>query len=98
MALARHAVFAPDHGECRPEKRVRKSGYRPWAGLLERTFAVDVLVCPGCQGRMKLLTVVKNPVSIARYLAAAGELTDVPSRSPGRERLWPRLEIPFTSS
>ena len=25
-----------------PEKRVRKSGYRPWAELLERTFAVDV--------------------------------------------------------
>jgi hypothetical protein len=59
-----------------PEKRVRKSGYRPWAELLERTFAVDVLVCPGCQGRMRLLAVVKNPLSIARYLAAAGELTD----------------------
>jgi hypothetical protein len=33
---------------------------------------------------MRLLAVVKNPLSIARYLAAAGELTDVPSRSPGR--------------
>ena len=33
---------------------------------------------------MKLLAVVKNPASIARYLAAAGELTDVPSRPPGR--------------
>ncbi len=33
---------------------------------------------------MKLLAGVKNPISIARYLAAAGELTDVPSRSPGR--------------
>ena len=32
---------------------------------------------------MKLPAVVKNPLSIARYLAAAGELTDVPSRSPG---------------
>jgi hypothetical protein len=67
-----------------PEKRVRKSGYRPWAELLERTFAVDVLACPSCQGRMRLLAVVKNPVSIARYLAAAGELTEVASRAPGR--------------
>ena len=66
------------------EKRVRKSGYRPWAELLERTFALDVLVCPNCQGRMKLLAVVKNPASIARYLAAVGELTEVPSRAPGR--------------
>ena len=33
---------------------------------------------------MKRLAVVKNPISIARYLAAAGELIEVPSRSPGR--------------
>ncbi len=36
-----------ENGE--PEKRVRKSGYRPWAELLQRTFAVDVLTCPNCQ-------------------------------------------------
>ena len=33
---------------------------------------------------MRLLAVVKNPLRIARYLAAAGELTDMPSRAPGR--------------
>ena len=33
---------------------------------------------------MRLLAVVKNPAGIARYLAAAGELTDVPGRSPPR--------------
>ncbi len=33
---------------------------------------------------MRLLAVVKNPASIARYLAAAGELTEVPGRSPPR--------------
>ena len=76
--------LTPTAENVEPEKRVRKSGYRPWAELLQRTFAVDVLTCPSCQGRMKLLAVVKNPVSIARYLAAAGELTEVPDRSPPR--------------
>ena len=57
---------------------------RPWAELLKRTFTVDALVCPSCQGRMKLFAVVKNPISVARYLAAAGELTDAPERSPPR--------------
>lgn len=33
---------------------------------------------------MRLLAVVKNPAGIARYLAAAGELTEVPDRAPGR--------------
>ena len=32
----------PDTVDVEPEKQVRKSGYRPWAELLERTFAVDV--------------------------------------------------------
>lgn len=53
-----------------PEKRVRKSGYRPWAELLQRTFALDVLSCPSCHGRMKLLAVVKNPLSMARGQAS----------------------------
>ena len=47
-------------------------------------LAVDVLACPTCQGRMKLLGLVKGPAGIARTPAAAGEATEVPRRSPGR--------------
>jgi hypothetical protein len=46
---------------------------------------MSALVCPSCQGRMRLLAVVKNPAGIARYLAGVGQLTDVPSRAPGRD-------------
>lgn len=59
-------------------------GYRPWAELLARTFAVDVLECPSCQGRMRLLAMITEPASIARALAAAGEPTEGPLRSPNR--------------
>jgi hypothetical protein len=67
-----------------PGRPDHAGGYRPWAELLARTFAVDVLACPTCQGRMKLLALVKGPASIARYLATVGEATEVPRRSPGR--------------
>jgi hypothetical protein len=67
-----------------PAATKRAGGYRPWAELLARTFAVDVLACPRCEGRMKLLAMVDDPASIARYLAAAGEATEVPRRSPSR--------------
>jgi hypothetical protein len=67
-----------------PGRPSHAGGYRPWAELLARTFAVDVLVCPTCQGRIKLLALVKSPESIARYLATVGEATEVPRRSPGR--------------
>jgi len=49
-----------------------------------RSFTVDVLACPRCQGRLKLLAMVEGPASIARYLAAVGEATEVPRRSPSR--------------
>jgi len=66
-----------------PETPKRAGGYRPWAELLARTFAVDVLACPSCQGRMKLLAMVTDPHSVARYLAV-GEPTELPRRSPSR--------------
>jgi hypothetical protein len=44
----------PDAADKR-DKLAHAGGYRPWAELLARTFAVDVLACPRCQGRMKLL-------------------------------------------
>jgi hypothetical protein len=62
----------------------RCDAYRPWAELLARSFAVDVLRCPRCQGGMKLLAIVKDQSRIARYLAAVGEPTEAPRRSPKR--------------
>jgi len=67
-----------------PETPKRAGGYRPWAELLARTFGVDVLACPKCQGRMKLLAMLTDPVQVARYLAAVGEATEVPRRSDNR--------------
>ncbi len=71
-------------GEHQPEPAQRGGGYRPWAHLLARTFAVDVLCCPRCQGRMRLIALIEDPASIARYLAGTGELTELPPRSRGR--------------
>jgi len=57
--------------------------YRPWAELLARTFAVDVLACPKCHGRMRFLAMVEDPPNVARYLAAVGEATEMPPAPRG---------------
>lgn len=62
----------------------RRGAYRPWAELLKRTFGFDVLACPCCSGRMKLLALVTESTSVARYLQGIGEPTDVPKRTPAR--------------
>ena len=68
----------------RPRRPEGAPSYRPWAELLARTFAVDVLACPKCHGRMRLLAMGEDPANVARTLAAVGEATEVPPRSPGR--------------
>jgi hypothetical protein len=82
-ALATEAT-EPDTTEP-PTKAPKRAGtYLPWAELLKRTFGVDVLLCPKCQGPMKLVAMVTDPMSVARYLSGIGELTCVPDRSPSR--------------
>ena len=67
-----------------PSKPNRTRGYRPWAELLARTFALDGLACSKCGGRMKLVAMRTEEKSILRYLASVGECVNVPSRSPSR--------------
>ena len=62
----------------------RRCPYRPWAELLMRTFAVDVLCCPRCSGRLRLVALMTEPKEIRRYLRAVGEPTEGPDRSPAR--------------
>lgn len=77
---APRAAVLPEEREQLPRRRA----YRPWAELLMRTFGLDVLACPRCEGRMRLLAMVTEPRAIARFLRALGEPTDVPPRAPAR--------------
>jgi hypothetical protein len=51
------------------EKRKRR---RDWAELLQKTFAVDVLQCAKCRGRMKLIAIIRKKGVIQKILAAMG--------------------------
>ena len=55
---------------------------------------MDVLACPNCHGRMRLLALVEDPANGARFLAGVGEATDVPRRSPGRGPPYWKSRVP----
>ncbi|XYH95025.1 transposase [Sorangium sp. So ce1128] len=75
-----------------PAPKRKRGGYRPWAELLRRTLAIDVLQCPACKGRMELVAMVTEPSSIVRFLSALGQPTDVPGRSPSADAAAAVLE------
>jgi uncharacterized protein YbaR (Trm112 family) len=37
---------------------------------MRRAFAIDVLACPHCGGRMRVIAMVEDPVAVRQILAA----------------------------
>jgi len=75
---------ADDPPEAETSAKPVGSRYRPWAELLERCFSIDVLACPTCGGRMRLVALVTEAASVRRFLRGLGEPTDTPTRAPAR--------------
>lgn len=62
-----------------------------WAELMKRVFAIDVLECPDCQGKMKIIAAITDSKVIRPFLAALDLPTDVPRVE--RSRPPPQLEL-----
>jgi hypothetical protein len=61
-----------------------KPRYRTWADLMRRAFELDVLACPRCGGRMRLIATIKDPRVIRRILAHLGLPTEPSDPCPSR--------------
>jgi hypothetical protein len=61
-----------------PEEPTMRPRRLAWADLLRRVFAVDVLECPRCGGRMRLLAAIQPPDVTQAIL----DCLDLPSRAP----------------
>jgi Putative transposase/Transposase zinc-binding domain len=79
---------AGEPGEGEPPARPTGRGRR-WAALMARSFGIDVLACPRCGGRLRLLALVAQAAVIARILQHLGLPTEVPAARPARSP--PRL-------
>jgi hypothetical protein len=56
-----------------------------WATLLRRSFDVDVLQCPRCHGRLRVIAVVTEREPVRRILACLGLPTDAPRVARARD-------------
>jgi len=56
-----------------------------WASLLRRSFSVDVLQCPKCHGRLRVIAVITEREPIARILAHVGMPTGPPPLTRARD-------------
>jgi putative transposase len=55
--------------------------YETWATLMQRAFGVDVLACPRCGGRLRLIATIEDAAVVEQILAHLG--LSPPARPPG---------------
>ena len=55
-----------------------------WADLMRRIFAIDVLACAGCGGRLRFLATIEDPPVVTKILAHLGLPTERPALIPAR--------------
>ncbi|MGD0680383.1 MAG: hypothetical protein ABSC94_33840 [Polyangiaceae bacterium] len=56
-----------------------------WATLLRRSFSVDVLECPTCHGRLRMIALVTEREPVRRILAHLGMPTEPPPVARARD-------------
>ncbi|MDH3213289.1 MAG: transposase [Myxococcales bacterium] len=79
------ALAAPSDASASPDGTTPRARRLAWSELLRRVFAVDVLECPRCGGRMRVLAAIHPPDATQAIL----ECLDLPSRAPPRAAALP---------
>jgi hypothetical protein len=67
-----------------PSSRTPEPKRRQWADLMRRAFGYDLLTCPSCGGRMRLLACVMEPRAIRKILGHLGLPPDPPATARAR--------------
>jgi hypothetical protein len=84
-----------DTDEVMPRRpRSGRRPHTPWADLLRRTFGIDILACPGCGGRLRLLATIEDPKTVTKILNHLGIPTEFPAPLPARSPPWEELRLP----
>ena len=67
-----------------PETARRRARGQCWAELMRRTFGFDVLACPRCGSRLRLIALIEEATVIERILGHLGVPTAIPAPHPAR--------------
>ena len=92
-ALPEIAATAPnlesDSGD--DEALPEQARHRAWANLMRRAFDIDVLACPRCGGRLRLLGTIEDPVAIRAILDSLAVSAALLDRPPPAAMMEPAL-------
>jgi hypothetical protein len=82
--VVRYGEEPPGRGDGQGDIARIHARYYAWAELMQRAFAIDVLKCPHCGGRMKLIATIADPAVIRKILEHLKLETRPPEPQPAR--------------
>ena len=73
-----------DQAERQRTAQPLRAGGQLWADLMRRSFGFDVLACPRCGGRMRLIALIEQTTVVQRILRHLGLPIEIPEPRPAR--------------
>jgi hypothetical protein len=74
----------PNTPEVDAGPRPRTPGAWTWPALMRRVFDLDVLACPHCGDRLRVIAIVQDPAAVRTILTPLGRAlsTEAPGPAP----------------
>jgi hypothetical protein len=84
---------------CRRVREPANRGGWTWAQLMRRAFALNVLACPACGSRLRLIALIFDPYTVRALLDSSAVTASLGDRAPpatppavvAGARAWARL-------
>lgn len=77
------------HSHLEPSGSKRRRRNYEWANMMKRVFELDVLECPHCHGRLRILAAIHPPENTQKILQCLG----LPTRAPPVKPVVPDTEF-----
>lgn len=66
-----------------------------WALMMKRTFGFDVLVCPRCSGKMRVIATITEPPVVRQILEHLGVRASPLPRAPAPDPALEQVDLGF---
>jgi hypothetical protein len=75
-----------------------RSRYIEWSVLMKRTWGFDVLTCPKCARKLRVVATITQPDVIRKILDHLGVRTTPLPRAPARDGDWEQTDLGFVAA
>jgi hypothetical protein len=72
--------------------------YVEWPVMMKRTWGFDVLTCPRCARKMRVVATITQPDVVRKMLDHLGVRASPLPRAPARDPAWEQTDLGFEAA